>query len=68
MHAQRNAAMMQDEGRGDLTQTEFRLRYIENIIDDCMPTVIRNKCLACFNHVQGLYPGVIAMRDIEVGV
>ena len=34
------------------------VRYIENIIDDAMPTITRNKCLNCFNHVQGLYQGL----------
>ena len=36
----------------------------KNIIDDAMPTVTRNKCLSCFNHAQGLYPGVLAMMDL----
>ena len=68
IHAERKNDMMAGVGQNDLTQTEFRLRYVENIIDDAMTTITRNKCLACFNHVQGLYPGVIEMRDLLCGV
>jgi len=68
LHAQRKSDMMNDVGRNDLTQTEFRVRYIENIIDDCMPTVTRNKCISWFNHCQDLYPSVLALQDLAVGV
>jgi len=68
LHAVRKNAMMEGTGRNDLTMTEFRVRYVENLIDDVMPTVTRQKCIACFNHVQGLYPRVIALQDLECGV
>jgi transposase len=68
LHASRKKDMMAGVGQNDLTQTEYRVRYIENIIDDIMPTITRNKCIACFNHVQGLYPRVMAMEDLQCGV
>ena len=64
LHAERKDNMMAGAGRNDLTQTEFKLRYVENLIDDTMPTVTRNKCLACINHVQNLYPSVTALQDL----
>ena len=61
--------MIAGNGQNDLTNNECRVvRYFENIIDDAMPTVTRNKCLSCFNHAQGLYPGVLAMMDLVCGV
>ena len=68
LHAIRKGNMMAGNGQNDLTNNEYRLRYVENIIDDAMTTVTRNNCLSCFNHVQGLYPGVLAMMDLDCGV
>ena len=68
LHAERKDNMMAGAGRNDLTQTEFKLRYVENLIDDTMPTVTRNKCLACIYHVQSLYPSVTALQDLQCGV
>ena len=68
MHALRKIDMMNGVGQNELTQTEFRVRYIENIIDDAMPTITRNKCLNCFNHVQGLYQRILALQDLQCGV
>jgi len=68
LHAERKQAMMNEVGRNDLTLTEYRVRYVENIIDDMMIAVTRQKCVACFNHVQRLYPGIIAMQNLECGV
>ena len=68
LHAIRKNDMMAGVQQNDITNTEYRLRYLETIIDDSMTTVTRNKCLQCFNHVQGLHPRVLAMEDLICGV
>jgi len=68
LHAERKHAMMNEEGRNDLTLTEYRVRYVENLIDDMIIAVTRQKCIACFNHVHRLYPGIIVMQNLDCGV
>lgn len=51
----------QNEG---LTQTEFRLRFLENCADNEIIKITPQTCLHSYNHVQRYYP--IAMQRTDV--
>lgn len=52
---------------GLLTQSEFRLRYMEHAVDMVMPFVIPAMCAAACNHVQQHYEAAIMLEDMPVG-
>lgn len=54
--------------REGLTQTEHRLRYIEEHIDRAIIAVTPMCCLNCYNHVQKHYAGCMALVDLSMGV
>ena len=54
--------------REGLTQTEHRLRYIEEHIDRAITAVTPMCCLNCYNHVQKHYAGCMALVDLSMGV
>lgn len=50
-----------------LTQTEYRLRYVENLIDEGRALITPVMSINFFNHVQRFYADVLEMKDIPVG-
>lgn len=52
------------EGRVNLTQTEFRLREMENIINNNINTINANICARNIAHIQRYIPDALNMIDI----
>ena len=69
IHAREKLAMLNEEGRGHESVTEYRTRYIEGIIDRALPqNVTRTKCLSFINHVSIHYQACLNMEDLPMGV
>ena len=51
-----------------MTQTEFRLRHLEDIIDASFSVVTPQICLRTYNHVQKHYQRCLEMEDLQVGL
>ena len=49
--------MMNRVNQNDLANTEYRIRYLEIIIDDAMATITRHKCQTCFNLLKEIIQG-----------
>ena len=52
---------------GALTQGEFRLRFLETLVDNAMPLITPNSCMQFYNHVQRLFARAIQREDMPVG-
>ena len=50
-----------------ITQTEHRLRYLENAIDSSMTHVTPMLCMRTWNHVQKHFAGCLARQDLQMG-
>jgi hypothetical protein len=50
-----------------LTQTEWRLRYVENLIDEAKNVVTPMKCIQFVNHSQIFFADAMGLRDMPVG-
>jgi len=55
-------------GDGNMTTTEFRLRFLENAADEAMAGLNREKCRNSCDHVQEMYPRALDLQDMLVGV
>jgi transposase len=56
-----------DGNNHGLTQTEWRLRYVENLIDEARETITQMKCLQFVNHTQAFFADALSLRDMPVG-
>lgn len=61
-----NVLMMGDP-TGTLSETEFRLRFLENTADAALQIVTAQMCLRSVNHVQKHYPAAMRLDDMPVG-
>lgn len=69
LHGIRKAAMFQGVNRPNNTSlVEYRLQYMEQIIDDSMTAITKQQCERCIRHVQRHYNRVLDLHDLEVGV
>lgn len=59
--------LMAGDPAGHLTQTEFRLRFLEHSVDQAMPHMTPEMCARACNHVQGHYEAALMLQDIPVG-
>ena len=50
-----------------MTQVEFRLQFLEDIIDRKISTITPSKCCNCINHVKKHYSNCIQMVDLKMG-
>ena len=50
-----------------VTQVEFRLQFLESIIDRKISTNTPSKCCNCINHVKKHYSNCIQMVDLKMG-
>lgn len=50
-----------------LTQTEYRLRFVENLIDEGRNLITPIMSINFFSHVQRFYADVMDMKDVPVG-
>ena len=51
----------------NLTQNEYRLRYLEDIIDNTVHVITPAACLRSYNHIQRHYMTCIERNDLQVG-
>lgn len=51
-----------------LTQTEFRLRFVERLIDEARQAVTTMKCMRFVNHTQTFFADALALKDMPVGL
>jgi transposase len=51
-----------------LTQTEWRLRYVESLIDEARNTVTPLMCMKFVNHTQTYYADALSLKDMPVGM
>jgi len=68
LHAAKKTEMLQGVGRNGTPILEYRMRYVEELIQESITTITPNKCLQCINRVQRHYPGVLALDDLPVGL
>ena len=59
--------LMAGDPNGVLTQTEFRLRFLERCVNMAMPLVTPEKCLRACNHVQQHYASALQLEDMPMG-
>lgn len=59
--------LMAGDPDGVLTQTEFRLRFLERCVNLAMPLVTPDKCLRACNHVQQHYASALQLEDMPMG-
>ena len=52
---------------GVLTQTEFRVRFLEQCADTAMRNVTGELCMRSYNHVQHYFPVAMNLGDMPVG-
>lgn len=50
-----------------MTQTEYRLNFLEQAIDDSIHTITPRLCLSTFNHIQKHFRTVLNMGDLKMG-
>ena len=50
-----------------VTQTEYRLQFLEKIIDDNMAVITPMLCLSTYNHVQKHFPRILDLQDLQLG-
>ena len=50
-----------------LTQTEWRQRFVEGIIDEARATVTPMKCIQFINHTHAFYADALSLKDMPVG-
>jgi transposase len=50
-----------------LTQTEWRLRFVENLIDEAQEQITPMKCMRFVNHSQIFFGDAMALKDMPVG-
>lgn len=61
------AGLMAGDPTGMLTQTEFRLRFLERCVDEAMTSVSSSMCLRSCNHVQRHYAPALQMENMPAG-
>lgn len=52
---------------GVLTQTEFRIRFLERCADEALPHVSQDICSRSCNHVQKHYAAALQLENMPVG-
>ena len=50
-----------------MTQTEYRLTFLENVIDESIHTITPRICLVIFNHIQKHFRAILDMGDLMMG-
>ena len=50
-----------------MTQTEYRLTFLENVIHESIDTITSRICLATFNHIQKHSRAILDMGDLKMG-
>ncbi len=59
--------LIAEDPAGILTQTEFRLRFLERCADEALPHVTLEMCARSCNHVQMHYAAALQQQDMPVG-
>ena len=59
--------MLNGHVNSGLTQTEWRLRYIERLIDEGQQRITPIMCMQFCNHVQSFFASALELRDMPVG-
>ena len=63
--AENVADMLNDELRGSLTVTEYRLQFLERFMGIGTNLIVPDLCCSCIAHIQGKVPDALALKDIE---
>ena len=50
----------------EMTQTEYRLTFLENVIDESIDSITPRICLATFNHIQKHFRTILDMGDLKM--
>ena len=50
-----------------MTQTEYRLTFLEKVMDKSIHTITPRICLATFNHIQKHFRTKLDMGDLKMG-
>lgn len=50
-----------------LSQAEFRMQFVEQLIDEARQLITPIMCLNYVNHVQAFFSDVLHMKDLPVG-
>lgn len=58
--------ILTNEDRGNLTQTEYRLRQLENILAETLHTINVNNCARYVAHVQRFIPDALNLNDMPM--
>ncbi|KAK4328121.1 hypothetical protein Pmani_001442 [Petrolisthes manimaculis] len=51
----------------DMMPTEYRMQFLEGSIDKAFTSITPMLCLKTCNHVQTIFPGVMQMKDLDMG-
>jgi transposase len=60
--------LMLNANHNGLTQTEWRMRYLEGLIDEARPAVTNMMCMQFVNHTVTFFADAIALRDMPAGI
>jgi transposase len=50
----------------NMTQTEYRLNFLEKIIDNNINTITPRLCLSTFNHIQKHFAPILELQDLKM--
>ena len=53
--------------KGDISQTEYRLRHLEDLIDSSICKITPTLCMKTCNHVQRHFQSCLALMDLNMG-
>ena len=65
-HAEKLSAMPGNHLRGDQTQGEYRLRYLERLLEESMQHISSNMCRNFINHVNVHIAKALQLNDLPV--
>ena len=63
--AENMADMLNDELRGSLTVTEYRLQFLRRFMDIGKNLIVPDLWCSCSAHIQGKVPDALALEDME---
>ena len=64
--ASKMSEMLSSQHEG-MSQSEYILRFLENIIDESITVVTPLLCLSTFNHVQKHFSKVMELQNLKIG-
>ena len=68
LNSNRLPQLLLQQDYGGLTQTEYRLRFVEQLIDESKEVVTPMMCLNLINHTHTFYADALAEQDIRFGI